>query len=85
MVPQNRCDGKHADSMIKDFREFHDTAQDTLHHMTLCNGMREYIKHTSCNMTYILNEQLCTMDHCICPRPKVQVEGLEGESMSHIS
>ena len=57
MGPQNRCDGKHPDAMITDFRALLDNTQETTHRVTIYNGMRDFINHKSCNMMYISDEQ----------------------------
>jgi len=56
MGPQNRRDGKHPDSMIKDFRALLDNTQDTTHHVAIYSDTRESIKHKSRNKTYISDE-----------------------------
>jgi len=84
MGPQNCRDGKHPDAMIKDFRAFLDDTQDATHHAAIYSGTREFIKHKSCNKTYISDEQLHAMELCIYHSIKVQVEGLEGERISQI-
>jgi len=79
MGPQNRQDAKHHDAMIKDFTALLDTMQDAKHSVAIFRGMGEYIKHNSCNMTYIWDEQLHAMELCIHHGIDVQVQGLEGE------
>jgi hypothetical protein len=73
--PQIRRDGKHPDTMIKDIRALLDNKQDAMHRVTIYNGTRECLKHMSRNKTYISDEQLHTMELCIYPCIKVQVEG----------
>jgi len=58
MGPQNHHDGKHPDATIKDFEVLLDNTQDTTHHGTIYNGMREFLKHNSRNKMYISDEQL---------------------------
>jgi len=84
MGPQNRRDGKHSDPMIRHFRALLDNTQDAMHRVTIYNRTREFLKHKSCNKTYISNEQLHAMELSIYHGIKVQVEGLEGERISHI-
>jgi len=84
MGPQNHRDGKHPDAMIKDFRALLDNTQDATHRVTIYNGMWQFLKHKSCNMTYISDEQLHAMELCIYHGIKFQVEGLEGERISQI-
>jgi len=82
--PPNCRDGKHPDAMIKDFRALLDNMQDATHRTAIFSGMRECIKHTSHNKTYISDEQLHAMELCIQHGIQVQVEGLEGERISQI-
>jgi len=84
MGPQNRRDGKHPDAMIKDFRALLDNTQDATHRLAIYWGTREFIKHNSCNKTYISDEQLHAMELCIYHGIKVQVEGLDGERISQM-
>jgi len=84
MGPQNCCDGKHPDTMIKDFSAFLDNTQDAMHHVAIYNGRREFIKHKSRNKTYISDEQLHAMELCIHHGIKVQFEGSQGECISQI-
>jgi hypothetical protein len=53
MGPQNRNDGKHPDAMIKDLGELLNNIQDVTHHVAIFSGTREFVKHKSCNKTYI--------------------------------
>ena len=80
----NRRDGKHPHAMIKDFRALLDNRQDATHRMAINRGMRHFIKHKSRKKMYMLDEQLHTMELCICHGIKVQVEGLEGERISQM-
>jgi len=84
MGPQNRSDGKHPDSMIKDFRALLDNTKDTTHRVAIYCGTPEFIKHKSCNKTYISDEQLHAMELCIHLGIQVQVEGLEGERVAQV-
>jgi hypothetical protein len=84
MGPQNHHDGKHPDAMIKDFRVLLDNRDDTMHRVAIYSGTREFIKHTSCNKPYILDEQLHAMEICIYLIIQVQVEGLDGERISQM-
>jgi hypothetical protein len=61
MGPQNHRDGKHPDSMIKDFRALLDNMQDATHCVAIYNGTREFLRQKSPNMLYILDEQLHAM------------------------
>jgi len=79
MGPQNRHDGKHPDTMIKDFRPLLDNKQDATHRVAIYSGTREFIKHKSRNKTYISDEQLHGMELCIYHGIQIQVEGLDGE------
>jgi len=74
MGPQNRRDGEHPDAMIKDFGPYLDNKQDATQCVAIFDGMREFIKHMSRHKTYILDEQLHTMELCIYHSIKVQVE-----------
>jgi hypothetical protein len=78
MGPHNRHDGKHRNAIIKDFRALLDKKQDATHRVTISNGTREFLKQKSCNKTYISDEQLHGMKHCIYHDVHVQVEGLDG-------
>ena len=84
MGPQNCHDGKHPDATIRDFRALLDNKQDATHRVIAYNGTREVLNHTSSNKTYISDEQLHAIELCIFHGIKVQVEGLEGESISQI-
>jgi len=84
MEPQNCCDGKHPDAMIKDFRGLLDNTQDATHRVAIYSGTREFIKHKSRNKMYISDEQLHAMELCIYHGIKVQVEGLDGERISQM-
>jgi len=84
MGPQNRCDGKHPDTMIKHFRALLDNRPDATHHMSTYSGTWEFIKHKSCNMTYMSDDQLHAMELCIYHCIMVEVEVLEGERISQM-
>jgi len=84
MGPQNRRDGKHPDAMIKDFRAILDNTHDATHRVAIYSGTREFIKHTSRNMTYISDDQLHAMELCIYHGIKVQFESLDGERISQM-
>jgi hypothetical protein len=84
MGPQNRSDGKHPDTMIKDFRALLDNTQDATHRMAIYSGMWELIKLNSRNKTYILDEQLHAMELCIYTGIQVQVQGLDDERISQM-
>ena len=47
MGPQNCCDGKHSDEMIKDSRALLDNTQDVTHCVAIYSGTREFMKHKS--------------------------------------
>ena len=70
--------------MINDFRTLLDDTQDETHCVALYRGMRDCMKHMSCNTTSISDEQLHAIEifiyHCIV----VEVERLEGEHISQI-
>jgi hypothetical protein len=84
MGPQNRHDGKYAYPMIKDFRALLDNIQDAMRRMAVYSGTQEFIQHKSLNKTYILDEQLHTIELCIYHCIKVQVEGSDGERISQM-
>ena len=84
MGPQNCRDGKHSDPKIKDFGALLHNTQDATHCVAIFRGNREFIKHTSHNMTYISDEQLHAMEVCIHNGIKVQVEGLDGQCISQM-
>jgi hypothetical protein len=84
MGPQHHCDGKHPDTMIKDFRALLNNMQDATHRLTVYNRTQQFLKHKSRNKTYFSDEQLHTMELCIYNGIKVQVEGLHGERISQI-
>jgi len=79
MGPQNHRDGQHPDTLITDSRALLDNRQDAMHSVATFSGKREFIKHTSHNKTYMLEERPHTMELCIYHGIKVQVDGLEGE------
>jgi hypothetical protein len=84
MRPQNRRDGKHPNAMIKHFRALLNNVQDATQCAAICSGTWEFIKNESRNKTYISDEQLHPMELCIYHGIKVQVEGLEGETISQM-
>jgi hypothetical protein len=84
MGPQNRRDGKHPDTVIKDFRALLDNTEDATHRVAIYRGPREIIKHKSRTKTYISDEQLHSMELCIYHGIKVPVEGLNGELISRM-
>jgi hypothetical protein len=84
MGPQNRRNGKRPDAMIKDFRALLDNTQDATHRVTKYNNRRKFLKHTSCNNTYISDEQLHGMELSIYHGINVQVDGFDGERISEI-
>jgi len=75
MGPQNRRDRTHPDSIIKDSRAWLDNMQNATHHIAIYNSIRPIMKPTSCNKTYISEEQLHAMELCVYPGIEVQVEG----------
>jgi len=81
---QNSRDGKHSVAMIKNFRALLDDSEGARHRVTIYTGTREFIKLTSYNRTYILDEQLHAMELSIYDGIEVQVEGLEGDHISQI-
>jgi hypothetical protein len=84
MGPQNRCDAKHPDAMIKDFRALIDNTQDVSRRVAIYSGTREFIRNKSLIMTYISDEQLHAMELCMYHGIKIQVEGLDGERISQM-
>jgi len=84
MGPQNHRDGKHADSMIKDFRAFLDNTPDATYRMVIYSGTGQCIKNWSGRKTYISDEQLHAMELCIYHGIKVKVEDLDGERISQM-
>jgi hypothetical protein len=84
MGPENCRDGMHPDAKIKGFRALLDNTQNETHHVAIHSGTQEFIKHTSCNKTYISDKQLHTMELCIYHGIKVQVECLDGERISQM-
>jgi len=84
MWPQNRRDGMHPDVMIKAFRALLDNTQDAMHHVAIYSRTREFDKHKSRSKTYISDDQLPAMEHCIYHAIKVQVEGLDDERISQM-
>ena len=84
MGPKNRPNGKQPDAMIKGFRALLDKPQDGTHQAAIYSGTQEFIKHKSCNKTYISDEQLHAMEHCIYHGIMVQGDGLEGECISQM-
>jgi hypothetical protein len=84
MGPQIRRYRKHPEGIIKDFRALLDIIEDAMHRVTIYNGTGEFLKHKSSNKTYISDDQLHAMELCIYHRLQVQVEGIDGESISQI-
>ena len=82
--PHNRRDATHPDAMIKDFRALLDNTPDATHRVARYCGTWQLIMHISHNKTYISVEQLLAMKLCIYHGNKVQVEGLDGEHISHM-
>jgi len=81
---QNRRDGKHPDTLIKDFRALLDNTQDTMHPVGIYSRMQEFIKHKGRNKTYMSEERLHSMELCVYHGIKVQGEGLEGKRISQM-
>jgi hypothetical protein len=84
MWPQNCHDGQHPDAMIEDCRALHNNTHDATDHVAISCGTWEFIKHMSRNKTYILDEQLHSMELSVDHGIKVEVEGLDGESISQM-
>jgi hypothetical protein len=84
MEPENCRNGMHPDAKIKGFRALLDNTQDGTHRVAIYSSTREFIKHTSCNKTYISDKQLHTMELCIYHGIKVQVECLDSEPTSQM-
>ena len=70
--------------MIKDFRALLNNTQDAMHRVAIYSGMRECIKHESCNKTYISDEKLHAMELCIYHAIQVEVEGVDAERISQM-
>jgi len=84
MAPQHRGDRKHPDAMIKDFWALLNNSQHAMHHGALYSGTQVFLKHKSRNETYMLDEQLHSMELCIYHGFEVQVEGSGGERISQM-
>jgi len=84
MGPQNRCDGKQPDAMIKHFIALLDNTQDAAHHVPIYHGTREFIKHKCHNTMYILDEKLHAMELSIYHDIMAQVGNLDGERISQM-
>jgi len=84
VAPGNRRAGRHPDRMIKYIGALLGNTQDTMHGVAIYSCPWEFIKHSCCNMTYISDEQLHTMELCICRGIKVQLEGSEDEHISQM-
>jgi len=84
MGPQNCRAGKHPDTMIIHFRELLSNTPDATHCVAIYSGTEEFIMHKSGTKAYVSNEQLHTMELCICDGIRVQVEGLDGECISQM-
>jgi hypothetical protein len=84
MGPQNRHNGEHPDTMIKDFIALLNNTQDIMHYMAIYSGMRGFIKQKSHNKMYISNEQLDAIELCTQHGINVQVKGLDGECISQM-
>jgi len=82
MGPQNCHDRKHRDAVMKDFRALLDNTQDATHCVVVYSGTGQLTKHQGRNKTYILDEQLHTMELWIYLAIQDPVEGLEGERIS---
>jgi hypothetical protein len=72
------------DDMIKDLRALLDNTEDATHCTAIYSGTQQFRMHKSGNKTYISNEQQPTMELCIYHCITVQIEGLEGESISQM-
>jgi hypothetical protein len=70
--------------MKKDFRALLNNTQDATHCAAIYCSSREFIRHKSCNKTYISDEQHHAMELCIYHGITVQVEGLESERIFHM-
>jgi hypothetical protein len=84
MRPKTSRNGKHLDTMMKDFGSLLDNMQNATHRMTIYNSMLKFIKHKSCNKTYISDEQLHAIELCIYHGIKVQHKGLKDARISQI-
>jgi len=85
MRPQNRPDGKHPDTISKDFRALLGIMPDAIHCVTIYSSTLECIKHKSRYKMYISDEQLHAMELCSYHGIMVQVEGLLVERISQMS
>jgi hypothetical protein len=85
MGPQNSHDGNYPFTLIKHFRALLDNMQGTTDHVAIFNSNWRVITHMSCNMTYILDEQMHVMEFFIYHGIQVQVEGIDGAYISQVS
>jgi len=58
--------------------------QDPTHRVAMFSSTWEFIKHKSCNKTYISDEQLHAMEICIYHGMKLHVGSLDGEHISQM-
>jgi hypothetical protein len=65
--------------MITDFRCLLDSTQDVTHRAEISSGTLESVKHMTCNKTYILDEQLHTIEICIDHGIIIRVESSDGD------
>jgi len=84
MGPQNRRDGKHPNTMIKDFKSLLENTPDVTHSMAMYSSTCVFIKRKHHNKSSISDEQLQAMELSIYHGLKVQVEGFDGERMSRM-
>jgi len=70
--------------MIKDLRALLDNTQDATHRPAIYSNTWYCIKYKRRNKMYISDKQMNAMELCIYHDIKVQVEGLEGETMSQM-
>jgi hypothetical protein len=82
MGPHYLRDGQHPHATIIHCRALLDDTQDRTHRMAIYSGRRVLIKHKSGKKTSISDEQLHGMELCIYNGIKVQIEGLDSESIS---
>jgi hypothetical protein len=51
--------------MIKDIRALLDNMQEAMHCLAMHSGTQEFMRHESRSKTYISDDQLLAMEHCI--------------------
>jgi hypothetical protein len=84
MRPQNPCDEKHPDAMIRNLGALLGNTQDATHCVTVYNVMQLFNKHNSHNKMYTSDVQLHATELSVYHGTNVQVAGLEGECGSAV-